>query len=203
MTTLWGPLGWMTLHSVSLIYPEAASAQDVVVASRFLELFAETISCPSCKSHFRLILERYKLIKPDFLSSRKNFAIFVFRAHNTVNARLDKPKPSTVAECIDTLKTATAQKTFKQFRTSYIVYLHSNWGRDFTGDGIVTRRMVKELQKINDEYWNVRDDGTFPVIEEDDVLTSIILDKTRFTYTWKPMSGDVGFKGGKLRLTRR
>ena len=203
MTALWGPLGWMTLHSVSLIYPETPSSQDIEVASRFLELFAETISCPSCKSHFRVMLERYKLARPDYLSSRKNFAVFVFRAHNSVNARLDKPRPSTVAECIETLKTATTQKTFKQLRASYIVYLFANWGRDFTGDGIVTRRLVKDLQKINEDYWNLRDDEKFPTIDEDDVITPIGLDKSRFTVSWKPISGEAGFKGGRLRLARK
>jgi len=203
MTAHWGPLGWMTLHSVSLIYPEEPSAQEIMLASKFLQAFADSISCPACKNHFRGMLETYKLLYPDYLNSRQNFAVFVFRAHNTVNARLDKPKPQTVSQCLDTLQIATSQTSFKQFRSSYVSYLMNNWGREMSGEAMMVKKSVKEVKKIIDEYWDPRDNGVIPELEEDDILTPIQKENIRFTSSWRPFSTSVGFKGGKLKLTRR
>ena len=202
MTKLWGPLGWMTLHSVSLIYPEEPTQAEKVIASRFLDLFADTISCNACKVHFKTIMTIYKHLHPDFLNSRQNFAIFVFRAHNTVNKRLDKPIPSTVAACLATLKQATSQTSLAQFRTSYINYLYRNWRGDFSGEGMMIVTAVKELDKINREYWSPRE-IPIPELSEDDVVTPIEKNGSRISPSGILSSVKVGFAGGKLRLTRR
>jgi len=200
MTKLWGPLGWMTLHSVSLIYPEKPTPEEQKLASKFLDLFANTISCPTCKSHFKNMYAIYLTIHPKFLNSRQSFATFVFRAHNTVNKRLDKPIPRTVAECLSTLKTATSQTSFKQFRHAYIAYLARNWNQEQNGDGIITRGSVKEIQKIVTQYWDLRDDGTIPELQEENVLEFIEGRQMRVTGLGRTISTKVGFKGGKLRL---
>jgi len=204
MTARWGPLGWMTLHSVSLIYPETPTLEEKMIATRFIQLFADCISCPACNAHFKSMLELYKLAHPDYLSSRQKFAMFVFRAHNTVNARLDKPRPQTVAECMNTLKIATSQTSFKEFRESYILYLFNNWAREMGGEASIIRQFVKELKRINDEFWNPRDSRYFPQLEEDDIITPIQNDKIRFSSTMRPINVDnIGFRGGRLKLMRR
>jgi len=200
MAKLWGPLGWMTLHSVSLIYPENPTPEEQKIASRFLNAFAETISCPTCKSHFGVMYAIYSATYPGFLKSRQTFATFVFRAHNTVNKRLDKPFPKTISECISTLKTATSQTSFKQFRAAYLAYLNKNWGREHGGDAAIARVSVKELQTITSQYWDPRDDGTIPELEESDVLELIEAKQMRVAGLGRVISTRVGFKGGKLRL---
>jgi hypothetical protein len=202
MSKIWGPLGWMTLHSVSLIYPEQPTYAEKQIAARFLDLFAETISCNECKIHFKQIYAIYKSLHPDFLDSRQNFAIFIFRAHNTVNLRIDKPRPSTVSECLKTLKLATKQTSLATFRTSYLSYLSRNWGRDISGQGLMVKNQVKEMIKINTEYWSPRE-IPIPVLKEDDVTASIENSNMRVTSQGVAISAIVGFKGGKLRLAKR
>ena len=202
MSKLWGPLGWMTLHSISLIYPEEPSYTEKYIASRFLDLFGETITCNECKSHFKHMYALYKSMYPDFLKSRQDFALFVFRAHNTVNMRLDKPRPTTVTESLATLKTATAQTSLAQFRESYLSYLTRIWGRDVSGEGLMLKTHVKEMIKINNEYWTPRD-GPIPTLKEDDVLIPIQKANTRIHMTGVPVSSMVGFKGGKLKLMKK
>uniref|UniRef100_A0A6C0B166 thiol oxidase n=1 Tax=viral metagenome TaxID=1070528 RepID=A0A6C0B166_9ZZZZ len=202
MTKIWGPLGWMTLHSVSLIYPENPSQYDKQIATRFLDLFGETISCIQCKSHFRNIFNIYKSSNPEFLNSRQDFALFGFRAHNTVNLRLDKPRPSSVSECLRTLKAATAQTSFASFRQAYLSYLLKNWGHDISGQGLVTKEQVKDMIKINNEYWSPRE-IPIPDLKEGDIITPIELSKSRVNSRGTVVSNFVGFKGGKLMLTKR
>ena len=203
MTKLWGPLGWMTLHSVSLIYPEAPSPSEKAIAAKFIEVFAETISCQFCKAHFKTMLAIYQLTNPDFLDSRNNFALFGFRAHNSVNLRVDKPRPASVAECIQTLKQASAQTSMFQFRSSYMAYLFNNWNRETGGEAMIARKTVKELQKIIEEYFNPRDTGIIPDIPENDVLTPIENKQVRFITPTRLSSINVGFRGGRLKLRNR
>jgi len=202
MSKLWGPLGWMTLHSISLIYPEEPSYTEKYIAKRFLDLFGETISCNECKSHFKAIYALYMAMHPEFLNSRQDFALFVFRAHNTVNMRLDKPVPSTISECLLTLKAATAHTSFSQFRTSYLSYLMRNWGRGISGEAFITKNQVKEMIKINNEYWTPRD-IPIPSLTEADVTTPIERTGMRVNTNGIAVLSNVGFKGGKLKLLKR
>jgi hypothetical protein len=202
MSKLWGPLGWMTLHSISLIYPQEPTDMEKYIAKRFLDLFGETISCNECKSHFKHMYSIYKSTHPEFLNSRQDFALFIFRAHNTVNGRLDKPRPATVSECLLTLKTATAQTSLAAFRTSYLLYLSRNWGRNISGEGMIIRGQVKELIKINNEYWSPRE-IPIPELEEDDVMTPIQPGNLRVTTRGVAIPSTAGFKGGKLKLGKR
>jgi hypothetical protein len=202
MSKFWGPLGWMTLHSVSLIYPETPSLAEKAIAVKFVDAFAECISCHFCKTHFITMRAMYQISNPDYLDSRNNFALFVFRAHNTVNARLDKPKQATVSECLQTLKQASAQNSMLAFRTSYINYLINNWNKEAGGDAMITRGVVRELKKIIEEYFNPRDTGTLPEIAEADVLTPIENRQLRFISPTHLVSVNVGFRGGKLRLKK-
>ena len=77
MTKLWGPLGWMTLHSVSAIYPESPSQEEKVLLNSFVEAFKETITCPTCKNHFTRMFHTYKIIHPEWNSSRFDLFLFV------------------------------------------------------------------------------------------------------------------------------
>lgn len=202
MSKLWGPLGWMTLHSVSLIYPENPSLAEKILAIKFVDAFAECISCHFCQTHFKTMRALYQLSNPDYLDSRNNFALFVFRAHNTVNSRLDKPRQATVAECLQTLKQIATRTSMLTYRTSYINYLINNWNRESGGEAMITRKAVKELQKIVEEYVNPRDTGTFPEIAEADVLTPIENKQVRYISPTALATINVGFKGGKLKLKK-
>lgn len=190
----------MTLHSASLCYPENPSAQDQHIAALFITAFTQSISCHRCYTHFREMHERYVKNHPDYLKSRQSFAIFVFRAHNTVNKRIDKPVLSTVEDCLKSLKAATANTSFKQFRDSYLKYLTANWNRELSGDAIISQNAVKTLKQINIEYLAGLDTGIIPELLEEDVVTPVerIPPNPFIRPDGKPVR--VGFKGGKLRL---
>jgi hypothetical protein len=85
---------------------------------------------------------------------------------------LDKPTPSTVAECISTLKNATSYTSPSEFRKKYIEYLLRDWNSNrYTSYYFYALSEAEKMRKINEEYWNIREvsysDVTF---EEDNVL---------------------------------
>jgi hypothetical protein len=156
-TKFWGPLGWMTLHSISSIYPENPNREERLLLEKFIEMFRDSITCPHCKSHFTGMLNRYKNIHPEWSSSRYDFFMFVCRAHNTVNRRLDKPVFPTLQSCIDRLKETTKVTSASAYRTAYINYLISNWQREMSSEGYINADTAKRMKKINEEYFTPRD----------------------------------------------
>jgi len=196
MTSYWGPLGWMTLHSASMLYSESPGSAEILLMQNFLDAFSETITCFHCKTHFKTMKKKYQAWKPDFLSSRREFMLFVFRAHNTVNKRIDKPILQTVQDCINTLKKANSYSSLEILRSGYMTYLQRNWSNDYTADGMQIKKKVQELFKINNEYFNLRTidwDYTF----EDDVLM-FVEEQTPVFQARKKFGG---FKNGKLAFT--
>ena len=149
MTALWGPMGWMTLHSVSINYPDSPSDAERQICSRFLDLFTETITCHICKSHFQRMLQTYRVVHPDYLNSKQNFFLFAVRAHNTVNKRLDKPTVKSVAEALTTLQAATSQTSPAEYRRKYLDYLKRIWKTDTSANGLFAAQKIRELEKIN------------------------------------------------------
>lgn len=156
-TKFWGPLGWMTLHSVSSIYPEKPTPEERLILEKFVEMFRETITCVHCKGHFTGMLNKYRQIHPEWTSSRYDFFLFVCRAHNTVNRRLDKPIFPTLESCIERLQENTKVTSAATYRTAYLNYLITNWQREMSSEGFINADIAKKMKKINDEYFTPRD----------------------------------------------
>jgi len=212
MTSLWGPLGWMTLHSVSLLYPEKPSQADKQIVKRFIDLLRDTISCPHCQSHFKIIYENYIRYHPEWADSRFDLFLFITRAHNTVNNRLSKPKPNSVQGCLDAYRSATKNTTGTGFRRAYINYLLRNYASQMSAEGYMNAANVREMQRINDEYWNSKTDESTNSFQMDANVLELI-DETSGTRSLMTSRGtimqvatkelNVGFRGGRFRLTHK
>jgi hypothetical protein len=147
----------------------------------------------------------YITVNPNFLNSRKDLFIFAARAHNTVNKRLDKPTPPNVKMCILTLRENTKLRNAAEFRKAYIDYLIKIWSSEFGGEAAINKRKAQQMQKINEDYFNPRDEGFDKLeIEEEDILTPVSEELTRVkNVPWRGNSGQqikVGFQGGRLKF---
>jgi hypothetical protein len=206
MASVWGPMGWITLHSIAAAYPDEPTQEMRSITSSFLEKFAETITCPHCKTHFSRMLAVYQSSHPDFLNNRRNFFLFTVRAHNTVNKRLDKPILQTVSECLETLRNATKNVSPSQFRINYFSYVARNWIHELGGDGRINFNITNDMKKLNTTFFSQTNDEFDKEIEEGDVL-ELIEDTRNIRFStvlsrYVATSPDVGFKGGRLKLKR-
>jgi hypothetical protein len=91
--------------------------------------------------------------------------------------RLDKPTVATVRDSIDTLQTLTKITNPAEYRRQYLVYLMRNWAQP-NADGFMMSRAVREMKKINDEYWNLRETNFDIQLPEQDVLQNIAPTRT-------------------------
>lgn len=209
MTKLWGPLGWMTLHSVSVNYPRNPSTEDMTILDMFMRHFGECITCSTCKTHFLDMFNSYKRKYPEWNSSRREFFMFVCRAHNTVNRRIDKPVIPLISQCIETIKNNSKNTSLRDFRKKYIIYLLKNWSSLTNFEGMNMMRVTRELEKINISYWDARETDISSLEMEDGDVSEFITDTTTvssigigFPNITRGSNINIGFKlkGGKLKL---
>lgn len=157
MTSIWGPLGWMTLHSTACAYPELPTPSEKELMSSWLELFRASITCPSCRDHFTSLLNNYRIHFPGMLNSRQDFVIFTFRAHNAVNRRIHKPLYTSVEECISTLRNIVKIRSAREYRNTYLAHITRHWKVMQDVNGIVVLKKIQEMKRIEAEYVSQRD----------------------------------------------
>ena len=157
MTAVWGPLGWMTLHSVSTLYPERPSQSEKDLMTQWLGLFTDTITCQHCRDHFRSMRQAYQAKFPNYLDSRQSFAMFAFRCHNVVNARLSKPVYATMEDCMAVLRGNLKTRTAQDYRISYVNHITRYWSQMQDTAGITSLKKVLEMKKIEIDYLGPRD----------------------------------------------
>lgn len=210
MTTVWGPLGWMTLHSVATSYPEAPTPQERDLMRSWLDMFRDTITCPNCRDHFTDLLNNYRAKYPGMLSSRNDFAAFSFRAHNDVNRRLSKPIYGTVTECMETLQKNVQYRSAKNYRLSYLSHIQRYFRTLRDSTGIAALRKIVEMFKVENEYVTPRDTNFNVAIPEINVvLPYTVLNtapnepvRTPVVSRGAPPLGRLRFTGAGIRIQR-
>lgn len=157
MTAIWGPLGWMTLHSTAFAYPDIPSPSERELMYSWLDMFRDTITCPSCREHFTQMLGNYRNQFPGMLNNRQEFVLFTFRAHNAVNRRLGKPIQGSVEQCMETLRNNVKQNSAKGYRNAYLAHISKHWSLFRDVSGMVALKKINEMRKIENDYVAPRD----------------------------------------------
>jgi len=170
MTSIWGPLGWMTLHSVASCYPDSPTAYEITLTQTWLDMFQSTITCPSCREHFATALSGYRRTYPQMLTSRREFLLFTFRVHNSVNRRLNKPIHPTVAACFETLRNNVKTRSAKDYRAAYLNHIRRFWRTMQDASGLTSLKKINEMSKIEVEYTQKRENNFEADISEDIVV---------------------------------
>lgn len=83
---IWGPSGWLFMHSISFQYPEYPTEEDKNNYKVFFESLKNTIPCPKCREHYSENLKQ----KPIQLNSRDELIQWVIDIHNEVNKKNSK-----------------------------------------------------------------------------------------------------------------
>lgn len=155
---------------MTALYPQAPTPAEKQLVSTWLDLFQDTITCPSCRAHFTTLLASYRRVFPGMLDSRQSFMIFGFRAHNIVNRRLNKPLYGSVEDCMATLTSNLKTRSAVEYRRAYLSHITRHWTgwRDITG--ITALRKIAEMNKIETTYCAPRDTNLAVTVAPDVVI---------------------------------
>jgi len=139
---------------------------------KWLDLFRDTITCPSCQGHFTELLASYRAQFPNMLYSRRDFLLFTFRAHNAVNKRIGKPVYTTVQECFDLLRKNVQFNKSQSFRITYTNHITRHWRTFQDASGMAAMKKINEIKKIEMQYMAARTNEFEEMIPEDNLIFS-------------------------------
>lgn len=89
VTKIWGPMIWMSLHTISFNYPEKPSPEDKKNYRNFIYNLRYVLPCKYCRINLKKNLKQKPLQMCD-MKNRETFSRYIYELHELVNKMLDK-----------------------------------------------------------------------------------------------------------------
>ena len=95
MTKVWGPAGWVFLHSCVMGYPLKINEKNTEDRKRkkktkvFFETIGHIFPCIYCRESYQRFIKELPI--DNFLDSRRKLANWLYQIHNKVNKKLGVP----------------------------------------------------------------------------------------------------------------
>lgn len=115
MTRVWGPTGWIFLHSITFGYPDVINLQNKDHRKRkksirqFFILIGDVLPCIYCRESFQQFIKELPI--DDFLDTREDLTYWLYTIHNKINEKLGVPKCRIP-------KFETIQKRYESYRAT-------------------------------------------------------------------------------------
>jgi hypothetical protein len=96
MTKVWGPAGWVFLHSCVTGYPTVIDKKDKQhrkrkkETKRFFESIGYVLPCRYCRESYNRFIKELPISR--HLDSRQSLSRWLYRIHNKVNRKLGIPR---------------------------------------------------------------------------------------------------------------
>lgn len=81
---VWGPHGWIFLHSITMNYPSTPSSRDKKYMKKFFKSLQYVLPCDSCSTHLQAHIKNNPLTDKA-LSSRTDLIKWLMDIHNEAN----------------------------------------------------------------------------------------------------------------------
>jgi hypothetical protein len=89
LTTVWGPIIWTALHTISFNYPVSPSLEQKKQYRDFVLSLQNVLPCAACRKNLRTNFKHLPLTMSD-MASRDTFSRYIFNLHELVNKMLKK-----------------------------------------------------------------------------------------------------------------
>lgn len=156
MTKVWGPPGWMFLHSITLGYPIKIDNYDEehIIRKNKMKIFFESIGhvfpCKYCRISYLKFIKEIPIDK--FLNSRKDLALWLYKIHNKVNHKLGVPKCN-IPTFENMYKEYDTYRAECSITTSTERIKNLNKGCVVPRDGLKRKCIVKVIKINNIDYY--------------------------------------------------
>ena len=90
LTTVWGPMMWFMLHTMSFNYPVHPTQQQQRQYRSFVYQLRYVLPCGKCRLNLTRNLKEFPLTWKH-MASRDTFSHYIYELHNVINKMLHKP----------------------------------------------------------------------------------------------------------------
>jgi hypothetical protein len=125
LTTVWGPMLWSYLHTMSFNYPVEPTQENKVHYREFILNLQHVLPCKYCRINLTKNLKTLPLTMAD-MKNRETFSRYVYNLHEVVNKMLKK----------------TCKLTYEEVRDRY-----ENFRSRCTQDDLVIKKTKKNTTK--------------------------------------------------------
>lgn len=108
LTTIWGPLMWTFLHTMSFNYPVNPTKKDKKKYRDFIFSLVHVLPCRYCRINLKNNLKKKPLLVKH-MKDRESFSRYIYELHEVVNDMLCKPGPRLTYEQV--------RERFEHFRS--------------------------------------------------------------------------------------
>lgn len=89
MTKIWGPHGWIYLHTITFGYPLNPTPEDKENYKTFFIKVGDTLPCGYCRESYKQYIKEGKTALTDeTMESRENLTRWLYEIHEAVNRKL-------------------------------------------------------------------------------------------------------------------
>ena len=85
---VWGPHGWIFLHTITLNYPKNPTIYDKQNYKTFFTSLQNILPCDWCSKNYKLHLKKFPIDK--YLNCKKDLVQWLIHIHNEVNKIFNK-----------------------------------------------------------------------------------------------------------------
>jgi len=89
LTTVWGPVQWYFLHTISFNYPVKPSLEEKKQYRDYILSLKNILPCGACRKNLRMNFKHLPL-KMSHMESRDSFSRYIYNLHELVNKMLKK-----------------------------------------------------------------------------------------------------------------
>lgn len=89
VTKIWGPMIWMSLHTMSFNYPENPTPEDKRHYRDFIYSLRYVLPCKYCRINLKKNFKQ-KPLQMCHMKNRESFSRYIYELHELVNKMLDK-----------------------------------------------------------------------------------------------------------------
>ena len=98
VTKVWGPAAWFFLHNMAMSYPKRINLDNPEHKEKYNSMYAflsnlgNVLPCPVCSKSYNQYIKEPDLQIHQYLNSRKELFLFIYKIHEKVNDKLGVPK---------------------------------------------------------------------------------------------------------------
>lgn len=104
---VWGPSGWLFLHTITLNYPNNPTMYDKQYYKNFFISLQSVLPCDWCSKNYKIHMNKYPI--DNYLNSKKDLVTWLILIHNEVN-KIFKKKTLNYSEVINIYKNLYNEK---------------------------------------------------------------------------------------------
>ena len=101
-TNVWGPAGWVFLHSIAQNYPWKPTHEQMEYYYNFFKVIGNVLPCRYCRESYQQFIEEPGTqLSLKTMKNRKSIVTWLYKIHNKVNRKLDIKSNPTLKEVWD------------------------------------------------------------------------------------------------------